>query len=574
MVLVNGILAFLLLLGLAIYKFIFKRKINLFYLLILISILPIVSIFRTGSYESGDLSLHTQRLMSFYNLLINYHLIPRWLPEFNVGYGDPYFLFSYFLPYFIGSVFHLIGFSFLNSLKLLLTLSFIFSGITMYFWAKEELGEKSGFVSAIFYLFMPYHLIDMHFRVTIAENLSFVFLPLILLAIKKSIENLNKKWLIILSVSFGLLILSHQAISVMFLPIIILYAFFVWANKNKRVKNLIYCFIFILFGLLITAFYLMPIIFLAKFTQQGLNTSPIVFPNLLDLLYSPWRFGLLFQGHEGELSYLIGYTQILVVLLSVYLLFKKAFKKELKNLLIFFLIIFAVIFIMILPITKPLWEITPLLKYSQYSTRLLVALSLCLSILAGIVVKKFNKNWFIFVLCFITIFYTILNWGNRRTIPVINDNYLRQAFELNPDVGNYLEPTSPIWANLVKSKLRTRPNSAIEVIRGNADLKQTYRNPILHTYLIKAKTRVEIKENTLFFPGWVVTANGKQIPINYNNSLYPGINTFNLNRGNYNVEVKFIDLPVIIFSKWLSGLSLIALLIYVFFPKKLSLPKF
>lgn len=573
MVVLNLILLNSLLLGLIVFKYLFKRKINLFYLLILISVLPVVSIFRAGTYESGDLSLHAQRLMSFYNLLFNYHLIPRWTPEFNVGYGDPHFLFAYFLPYLIGSIFHLIGFSFLISIKLLLAISFILSGITAYFWAKEELGKKSGFVSAIFYLFMPYHLIDMHFRVTVAENLSFVFLPFILLAIKKIIENNSRKWFIVLSISLGLLILSHQAISVIFLPILIGYCFFTWfRKKNKTLKDIISCFISIILGFFITSFYWLPIVFLAKFTQQGANPTPISFPNFTELLYSPWRSGFLFQGHKGELSYLIGLTQIFTLGLSLYLIVENKLNKNLKNLLVFFLIIFTILFFMMLSVTNPIWKTTPFLKYSQYSTRLLVPLALCISIMAGIIVKKINKTWFIILLCFFTIFPTILNWGNRRTIPVINDNYLKKEFSIKPDVSG-LEPTSPIWADLNKSRLRTKPQFNIEVTKGKAIIENISRNPISHAYRINAKSKVELKENTLFFPGWIVVINDKQIPINYKNPKFPGVITFSLDKGTYYTNVEFVDLPIITFSKWLSGLSLFGILIYVFVPKKLNLPK-
>jgi hypothetical protein len=568
MVLVNGILSILLLLGVLIYKYILKRKINLLYLLILISILPIVSIFRMGSYESGDLSLHTQRLMSFYNLLANYHLIPRWTPEFNAGYGDPHFLFAYFLPYFLGSIFHFIGFSFLMSLKFVLAFSFIASGVAMYFWVREELGDKAGFVSAIFYLFMPYHLVDIHFRATVAENLSFVFLPPILLSIKKNIENGSKKWTIILSVGTGLLILSHQAISVMFSPIIIAYTLFVWFNQNKKkLKSLISCFAFIALGFVLTSFYWLPIIFLAKFTQEGSNPSGIFFPNFIDLFYSPWRFGFLFQGHKGELSYLIGYTQLIVIFLSVYFVFKKMLNKKLHKLLTFFLAIFIVIFIMLLPITKFIWSSTPLLKYSQFSTRLLVPLSLCISIIAGIIVKQINKNWFLITLSILTIAYTILNWGNRRTIPIINDNYLKQEFDFKPD-GDKLEPTSPMWADLNKTRLRIRPKSSIEILSGKATVKMLSRTPIIHTYVINAESKVKIKENTLYFPGWTVIANNKHVAIDYSSQKFPGIITFNLNPGIYDVKVEFVDLPIIIFAKWLSGLSVIAILIYAFHKSK------
>lgn len=573
MVLVNVILSSFLLLGLIIFKYILKRKVNLFYLLLLISILPIVSIFRTGTYESGDLSLHAERLISFYNSFANFHLIPRWTPEFNAGYGEPHFLFAYFLPYFIGSIFHFIGFSFLDSIKLLLAISFVFSGLTMYFWVKDELGEKAGFVSAIFYLFMPYHLVDMHFRVTIAENLSFVFLPLILLSVKKLLEKGAKTWFVILSGSLALLILSHQAITLMFLPIIMIYCLFSWfRKKNIEISRLIYCFASILFGFLISAFYWLPVISLARFTQHALNLPPVLFPNPIFLLYSPWRLGFLFQGHKGELSYLIGYTQILVLCFAIYLLIFSKLSRTLRNLLILFLATSAVLIIMMLPLTKQIWETAPLLKYSQFSTRLLVPLSLCISVISGIVAKKINKAWFIFALCFSTITYTILNWGNRGTISYIDDRYLIKEFASHPDISG-LEPTSPIWADLNKSKLRTKPKSSIEILKGNAVIKAKSRTPIFHSYTINSFTSVEIKENTLFFPGWTIMADNQLIPINYKNSKAPGVITFNLGKGTHNVNVEFLDLPVITFSKWLSGASFFGMLIYIFFPKKLHLPK-
>lgn len=568
MVLLNIILSVCLLSGLIFYKYIFKRKVNLFFLLILISILPIVSIFRIGTYESGDLSLHTQRLMSFYNLIFNYHLIPRWTPEFNAGYGDPHFLFSYFLPYFISSVFHFLGFSFLTSVKLLLALSFVLSGVTMYFWVKEELGKKSGFVAGIFYLFAPYHLVDLHFRVSIAETLSFAFLPLSLLGAKKIIEERNRRWLIVLSLTVGLLILSHQAISIMFMPLLTAYSILVWFRKNnKKVTDLIYCSSSIIIGLLISSFYWLPIIFLAKFTQQGFNPTVISFPNPPDLLHSPWRFGLLFQGHQGELSYLVGYTQLFVIIFALYFAIKNKLNKY-KNLLVLFLVVLGILLFMILPISRSIWENTPFLKYSQFSTRLLVLVAVCTSLIAGVVVKKINKNWLIIVLCFLTISYTILNWGNRGTIPAIKDEYLKNEFSIKPDVSG-LEPSSPIWADLNKSKLRVKPKSNIEIVKGNATILEVLHSPINHLYLIYAKSNVEIKENTLFFPGWTVKANDNPVSINYKNPDFPGVITFKLEKGDYSVNVKFTDLPIIYFSKFLSLFSFVGLILYFIKSEKL-----
>jgi len=565
MILINLVLSTILALGLIFYRYVLKGKINLFYLLTIIAFLPIVSIFRTGIYESGDLAIHAERLISFYDSFFNNSLIPKWTPEFNAGYGEPYFLFSYFLPYLTGSIFHLIGFSYLNSIKLLLSISYLSSGLTMYLWVKKELNKRSGFVAAIFYLFMPYHLVDMHFRVTAAENLSFVFLPLILLGIKNVIEKYEKKWFIVLAISFGLLILSHQAITVMFFPLMIGYAFFTWfIQKNREIKHLVRCFLSILLGILIVSFYWMPIVFLAKFTQEDLYPAAIAFPGLAELLYSPWRYGLLFQGHKGELSYLIGYTQLFVLLTSLYFVFIKKLNSKLRKSNLFFLTVSLIIVFMILPISEPLWTI-PFLKYSQYSTRLLVPLALCISILSGVVVKKINNKWFVIAICTITIAYTMLNWGNRRTLPELKDNYLKQQFILQSN--STLGPTSPIWATSNDCLIKTDPRVNIEITKGKGEIAERLRTPILHKYYVYAQSQIKVRENTLFFPGWTVIASDKQIPINYMNKKCPGVINFVLEKGEYDLSVKFADSPIVAFSKWLSLLAFFVIFMYMFSPK-------
>ena len=138
---------------------------------------------------------------------------------------------------------------------------------------------------------------------------------------------------------------------------------------------------------------------------------------------------------------------------------------------------------------------------------------------------------------------------------------MREEFAIKPDVSG-LEPSSPIWADLNKSKLRTKPKSNIEIINGDASIKNGIRTPISHSYEINANSNIEIKENTLYFPGWIVKANNKLLSISYTNPNFPGVISFSLPKGIYDIEVKFVDLPIIIFSKWLSLISFAILIIY------------
>lgn len=542
------------------FKFFAIKKINYLLILSLISILPVISIFRVGSYESGDLSLHVMRTISFYRILFVEHIFPRWTPEFNIGYGDPHFLFSYFFPYLIGSSLHFIGFTFLDSIKILLGSSFILSGIAMYAWAKNELGEKAGFVSALFYLFAPYHLVDLHFRVTIAETLSFVFLPFLLLLTKKIIKKPTFNMVMVGSICYGLLILSHQIISLIFSPILLAYGLFLWTTKTKKgLKELFIYFLTIFLGLSLSAFYWIPIIIQSPYTQASLSHTISSFTPLKELLYSPWRYGLLFQGHKGELSFIIGYTQLFIIFTSIFLLIRNQFDKKMKQLLLFFLILFFILVFLILPQSQELWKIIPLFKYFQYSYRLLEPIALCTSIIAGIVITKWNKNMFIIVLCLITVFYTILNWGNRRSLPEITDAYLINESNNKPDVGLYLEPSSPIWADLEKSKLRIKPKSNIEILKGRAQAIEIFRNSIHHEYLINAKSQVEVKENTLFFPGWKLYVNNKNYPLDYFTDKFPGIIIFQLPPGLYKVDLKFENTPIRTISLWISLLTFIGI---------------
>src|ERR1035437_9480349 len=135
---INIIASALVLAGTFVYRFIYpKKKINLFALLLIISILPIISILRVGTYESGDFNIHIYRIMSFYDSLMEGHIMPSWAGELNATYGNPLFIFNYSLPYYVISFFHFIGISFISSMKIYLGLTLYLSGIFMYLWVRE-----------------------------------------------------------------------------------------------------------------------------------------------------------------------------------------------------------------------------------------------------------------------------------------------------------------------------------------------------------------------------------------------------------------------------------------------------
>src|SRR5512138_3691562 len=71
---------------------------------------------------------------------------PRWATDMTFGYGYPVWLILAPLPFFVGEAFHLVGFDFVASVKLVYGLAFFGSALTMYLFASRVLGKNAGLI--------------------------------------------------------------------------------------------------------------------------------------------------------------------------------------------------------------------------------------------------------------------------------------------------------------------------------------------------------------------------------------------------------------------------------------------
>jgi len=573
MIIVNIAASILLLMGILIYKYIFpKKKINYFYLLLLISIIPIISIFRTGAYQSGDFSIHVRRSMEFYKVLTEGNLIPSWAGDLNATYGYPLFAFNYILPYYITAFFHLFGFSFINSFKLLLSSSFIFSGIFMYLFSKNLFKKDlPAFGASIFYLFVPYHLIALHFGVTVGEVLSYTFIPLVFYFINVYFNSKKVVYLILSSLSLSLVLFSHILVAIFLVPVF--FAYLILRSKNI-IRSIAYSFFVVVICLVISSFqWSSSFIYKPYLFTTVYPPGFIYFPTLTDLLYAPWRFGFLFQGHKGELSFLIGYTQLAVIAIATFYILIKKRAASYKNELVFWLTIIFLTAFLIMPQSKFIWNHMQILAEAG-THRLLIPISFFTSILAGFVMLVLKKRkLFIYTLILLTIFTTILNWGQRTMVPNVNDAALRKDLPLGVNWGDGHFYANSRWVNPKKPWFSVIPKSPILITNGQGKIIPIIRTSTLHTYNVNAETLLKVTENTLYFPGWKASFNKKPISIGPDKN---GVMSFTLPKGNGVLILKYEDLPLFTISKIVSAISLILVLVYVlYFTAKrfLSRPK-
>ncbi len=576
MVFVNVIASSVVLLGSVIYKYVYPRKkINLFVLLLIISILPIISIFRPGDYESGDFNIHIYRIMSFYDSLSEGNLMPSWAAELNATYGNPLFIFNYSLPYYFISFFHFLGIGFIDSMKIYLGLTLYLSGVFMFSWIKELTNNKlAAFTSAIFYVFSPYHLIDVHFRATLGESTIFMLIPLLFLFISKytrTHKNICLIWVILVT---DLLFLAHPLLGSVFFGITALYVLFgFFRERDGKTASLQLLSLFAGFisSIYIWSTFLIYSPYMFKILPSTLNsTVPQAF--FENLFFSPWRFGLLFQGPNGELAHVIGYTQVFILIISIIMIITKKIPKKIRFNYIFWMSLCILTLFIMTPLSNNFWGVLNRINSMLVLFgRLSLAISFFTSIIAGYFVitltKDKQKIWLTYILIVLTIGFTILNWGHRRVIPEINDTLLRRGvWKSTISEGTTAYFLNNRWADINNFWFSKVPDYHLEIIQGKGNLKEIKRTSTHHYYLVNAQTPLTIKENTLYFPGWNLKSNFNNI------SIFPGdrgIINAKFPKGQQFIELSYTDLPLYALVKVISGLCFLILIsiiiLYYFF---------
>lgn len=550
-----------------------KKKLSFLALLILLSLLPIISLFRLGTYESGDFNLHIYRIMSFYDSLREGNIMPSWAANINGTYGNPIFIFNYSLPYYIVSLFHFLGFSFVTSMKIMLGSTFVFSGIFMFLAMRKVANSGlAAFTAGIFYLFNPYHLVDFHFRATPGEMTLFMLAPLLLYFVVSYLKVRKIRYLYTVGLTTLLLSMAHPMVSITIHGLVLLFALTIGDVKSKA-KSFLYLLLAITVGLIASLYIWLPfIIYLPVMYPPVSAIHP--FSPFSELFYSPYRYGFLFQGPRGELTPTIGYVQELFVLLTIFLLFKNRLKKNTPALRMLVVIFFVLLFLMN-PISNIVWGHFKMLW--MLSDRLLLPTAVCTSLIGGyvsLVLIKKKAKILLYIAILIAIFSTILNWGHRRVITTMGDSTLVQYA---PTATNFLEGpgvyfANTKWADKNHFWFDKIPKDHLEISNNQDFVHEIERTTTRHSYLVDVEKPTTFYENTLWYPGWGLTDHGKSVPIKPGER---GVITGSLTHGLHYLVFEYKDISVYRNLKLLGlgiFLVLLSLLIGSFFghPKYLT----
>ncbi len=500
-----------------------KKLLKYLIIVLILSIPSIIALCKTGFFTTDDGNWMIIRFSAFFEALRNGQFPVRFLPRLNNGFGYPVANFLYPLFMYIGTPIHVLGFSFVNSIKIIFAISLLSSAIFSFLWLRKKFDNLSSLIGSLIYLYFPYHLWDVYKRGSIGEVLALSIVPFILWQIER-------KSLFFISIGIALLILSHNTLALLFLPIILIYYYL----SKKDIKKILFT---LIFGLGMSCFFWLPALYERKF---------VVFDKVLVSNYSNYFLNF------NDLN-LIGLVFLIPFILTFFI-FKKIND---KNYWLFFIASLICLFLMF-PMSNFIWPLFS--NLIQFPFRLISILILATSFFVALqlnLLKGKNKVILIIIYLILLIFS-----AKDFAYPKEFTNYPDTFYSTNQDTTTVRNEYMPKW---VKSIPFSNSSQKAEVLEGKGEILNLISNGNTISFNIEAKEKTLVSINTIYYPGWVVKIDNKESLINYDNEK--GLIQFNVEKGRHSVVVLFKETTIRLFSDIIS-VFFIFFLFYFLISKK------
>ncbi|KKU82560.1 MAG: hypothetical protein UY10_C0030G0001 [Microgenomates group bacterium GW2011_GWA2_47_8] len=474
----------------------------------------------------------------------------RWVPDMGYQYGYPQFEYYGPLPYYVMTAARLFQLPLFDSIKLGFILPLILGNLTMFLLASSLFGNFGGLLSALAYAYAPFRASDLYSRGAMGESWAFIFLPLILFALLSLFKRPTLRKSALLGISFALLFVTHNISTLIFTPMIAAIALVLLFLSREKIKFVKYGFIGMIWAVLISASFFLPVILEKGFAHtesllSGYFNYLAHFVSLKQLFLTTfWGYGSSEIGPIDDLSFFLGPIQLFLFIVSISVaFFSLAFKKSKLPSLIVFLSAFFVLVSVFMSHEKStfIWKIIPVLAYLQFPWRFLITANFFLCLSAGYFLLTINKaaaRWLLIIFACLVIFFNLSYFRPREWFRLtIWEKFSGLSWDrqLTTSIFDYL----PIYAKFPPatgaSTLPYSENGAVSI------LDYRHQSSAI-SFSTKSMADAKLTLPQFDFPGWRVKLDGKIIVHNHNNDL--GLINFEIPQGTHKVAAVLTGTPV------------------------------
>jgi len=505
-------------------------------IVLLFGIFACLPLFGKGYIPTHDGEYHIIRFIEFFRMVSAGYWFPRWAPTLNSGYGMPIFLFHYPFPNYIGAFFLGIGIDAVYAFKLSLALGYITSGMCSFLWLRRLFGVKAAITGSIISSFVPYWFVDLYVRGSVGEvwAIGFMFASIMLL---------EYRMLIPYSFAIAGLILSHNILAMLFMPILLGYAFF----RNKRYT------IGIFFGILLSSYFWMPALFERKYVV-GLNIVNFQehFVQLYEFLIPSWGTG--FSGAVfgvNKMSFQIGIVPLMVIIGSIILAWKEK-NPATKRLYWFFVFVLLCAIALMFSWTSFIWEHMIFLSFVQFPWRFLSIIIPVTAFIGAYVSYRISMRFWSIVLIGASVIFSY-SYTRPHVYEPRDGQYYMSRTNFTDGTSSIANTFSTIWTDWKKG----RSDYVLKVINGKVPGGISENSYLKKTLTIWADAGSEVYIPILYYPGWKVIIDQKETPIDY---VTDGTIRFAVLQGKHQATVVFTQTFVRKCADMLSVVTLVWIL--------------
>lgn len=548
--------------------------------------LPAVQPLLGGVLTCGfDNAFHLWRAVQIEALLRQGVLFSRWAPHMAHGYGYPLYQFQSPFSAYLAAGLHVSGLNWTPALNAVYALAIIGSGWTLWLLARDLWGDRGAMITAVAYLYAPYHTYVSLYRASLSEAVAWAIVPLVLWGLRRWQVGKTRVGLATAVISFVLLMFTHDVTAYAFLPFMLGWVV-VLALSTHSEHSLGRGLLALTLGLGGSAFFWLPAIAERHFIQFERAGSAWVF--LYSNNFLPLN-QLLALPHQADPSLLndwpargLGLLLALLAMAGTVAAWRRL--PEQRWLTGFLALVLMGYGWLTVAASRPLWNAFPLLQTFQFPWRFLGPATLAACLLTGGLVSE-NRNPLTVsrkpitaygpqitnygLPLFLFLLLSAFHWGwlYPQHCPAPADTSLAGmvAWEKETDTVGTTASGELLPVSVLSMPQDVYGLPTWELRLSPVDMPE---GAIIHTAVyapLHAQMEVETavpftaRFRTFFFPGWRAWVDGEAVPIAPADS--DGLISFAVPNGRHTLEVAFGETPLRRTADLVSLLSLLALVL-------------
>jgi uncharacterized membrane protein len=341
-----------------------------------LSVLPFFYAAGGGLPDAHDLRVHWMRMIEFDQALRSGVWYPRWLGGMNYHYGAATTLFYPPLFYYITSAAHALTAGWAQAIEVAVLLAATGSAMTFYIYSRTLLRPTASAVATLAYVLLPYRLIDLYHRGAIPELITFIWMPLVMMAEGAAAKRLSAISLIGGAIAFCLLILTHPPVAYLFSISLAVLAV-AWSWLARSWKPALAATSISVIGSALSAVYCLPAIAEIGYAKQTITEK------------FPYRNGYITRLIAGErFQVMLAAIIIVTALVLAFFAWLTYARWSACNQMKAWVVVGLVSIFMMMPISDPIAHYLPGIDGVAFPWRWLAITTLATSILAGVAFEE------------------------------------------------------------------------------------------------------------------------------------------------------------------------------------------